>query len=191
MRLAFSTFAALALAALAAGPAWSADYTMDPDHTFVAFEIGHFGTSTNRAQFEKTSGSVSFDRAAKSGKVDVHVATASLHSGTPGFDKHLQSADLFNVAQYPEMRFVSDRFEFDGDRVAKVHGQLTLLGKTAPLVLSALQFNCYESPMLKTEVCGGDFEGSIDRTQWGMDYLVAMGMPKKVRLVVQIEAAKK
>ena len=123
--------------------------------------------------------------------MDVRVDTQSLHSGSAEFDKHLQSADLFNTAKYPEMRFVSDRFEFDGDRVARVHGQLTLLGKTAPLVLSSTQFNCYQSPMLKAEVCGGDFTGSIDRTQWGMDYLVAMGMPKKVRLVVQIEAAKR
>ncbi len=172
-------------------PALAAQYEIDPHHTYVAFEIGHFGTSTNRAQFEKASGSIGFDRAAKSGKVDVRVDTRSLHSGSAEFAQHLQSADLFNTAKYPEMRFVSDRFEFDGDRVAKVHGQLTLLGKTAPLVLSAKQFNCYQSPMLKAEVCGGDFEGSMDRTQWGMDYLVAMGMPKTVRLVVQIEAAKK
>ena len=184
---------AIALAALlaAAGPALAAQYEIDPDHTFVAFEIGHFGTSTNRAQFEKTHGTIDFDRAAKSGKVDVRVDTTSVRSGSAGFDQHLQSADLFNAPKYPEMRFVSDRFEFKGDRVAKVHGQLTLLGKTAPVVLNATQFNCYQSPMLKAEVCGGDFEGSIDRTQWGMDYLVAMGMPKQVRLVVQIEAAKK
>lgn len=191
MRIAATLPAALLTALLAATPALAAQYDIDPDHTFVAFEIGHFGTSTNRAQFEKSSGKLDFDRAAKSGKVDVRVDTTSVHSGTPAFDKHLQSADLFNAAKYPEMRFVSDRFEFDGDRVANVHGQLTLLGKTGPLVLSATQFNCYQSPMLKAEVCGGDFEGSIDRTQWGMDYLVAMGMPKKVRLVVQIEAAKR
>ena len=171
MRLAFA-----AALLVTAGPALAAEYAIDPHHTYVAFEIGHFGTSTNRAQ---------------NGKVDVRVDTQSLHSGSAEFDKHLQSADLFNTAKYPEMRFVSDRFEFDGDRVARVHGQLTLLGKTAPLVLSSTQFNCYQSPILKAEVCGGDFEGSIDRTQWGMDYLVAMGMPKKVRLVVQIEAAKR
>lgn len=182
----------LATALLApAGAAIAAQYDIDPHHTYAAFEIGHFATSTNRAQFEKTSGTIDFDRASKTGKVDVRIATTSVHSGSAAFDEHLQSADLFNVAQYPEMRFVSERFEFDGERVAKVHGQLTLLGKTAPLVLNALRFNCYQSPMLKAEVCGGDFEARMDRTQWGMDYLVAMGMPKEVRLVVQIEAAKK
>ena len=69
-------------------------------------------------------------------------------------------------------------------------GQLTLLGKTAPLTLKANQFNCYDSPMLKREVCGGDFEATIDRTQWDMNYGVEWGFPKNVRLVVQIEAVK-
>lgn len=44
--------------------------------------------------------------------------------------------------------------------------------------------------MLKAEVCGGDFETIIDRTQWGMDYLVNIGMSKQVKLTIQIEAVK-
>lgn len=63
-------------------------------------------------------------------------------------------------------------------------------GKTAPVKLKAEKFNCYQSPMLKTEVCGGDFSTTIDRTKWGMDYLVNVGMTKSVRIDIQIEAAK-
>ena len=189
MRLSALSFAAVALLAGTAH-VHAADYAIDPTHTFASFEIGHFGTSTNRGRFDKKEGTVQFDRAAKTGQVDVRVDTRSVHSGSQEFDKHLQSADLFDAARYPEIRFVSDRFEFEGDRVTQVHGQLTLLGKTHPVVLKASQFNCYQSPMLKAEVCGGDFSATIDRTQWGMDYLVNVGMPTQVRLVVQIEAAK-
>ena len=64
------------------------------------------------------------------------------------------------------------------------------MGKTHPVTLKATKFNCYQSPMLKTEVCGGDFETVIDRTQWGMNYLVNAGMTKNVKLDIQIEAAK-
>lgn len=190
MRFNLFCTAAVFASALGTAPAFAANYAIDPHHTYAAFEIGHFGTSTNRAQFEKATGSLQFDRAAKTGQVDVRVDTRSVHSGSQEFDKHLQSADLFDAARYPEIRFVSDRFEFEGDRVTQVHGQLTLLGKTHPVVLKASQFNCYQSPMLKAEVCGGDFSATIDRTQWGMDYLVNVGMPTQVRLVVQIEAAK-
>ena len=181
---------AAALAAASVAQAAPATYAMDPTHTFVTFEIGHFGTTTNRGRFDKKTGSIQLDKAAKSGKVELTIDATSINSGTPAFDKHLQSADLFDAAKHPTMKFVSSKFVFNGDKVASVEGQLTLLGKTAPLTLKANQFNCYDSPMLKREVCGGDFEATIDRTQWGMNYGVEWGFPKNVRLVVQIEAVK-
>jgi polyisoprenoid-binding protein YceI len=59
------------------------------------------------------------------------------------------------------------------------------------VTLKANKFNCYPSPMLqKREVCGGDFEATIDRTQFGVDYGTKFGVTKDVRLVVQIEAVK-
>ncbi|CAN7573498.1 hypothetical protein ASF11_20275 [Acidovorax sp. Leaf76] len=186
----FSLLAVAAATTLTAGAAQAANYAIDPTHTFVTFEIGHFGTTTNRARFDKKQGTVEFDRAAKTGKVDITIDTTSVNSGTPPFDKHLQSPDLFDAAKHPTIKFVSDKFTFNGDKVSEVTGQLTLLGKTAPVTLKATQFNCYDSPMLKREVCGGDFETTIDRTQWGMNYGVEWGFPKNVRLVVQIEAVK-
>lgn len=186
----FSLLAVAAATAMTAGAAQAANYAIDPTHTFVTFEIGHFGASTNRGRFDKKQGSVEFDRAAKTGKVDITIDTTSVNTGTPPFDKHLQSADLFDAAKHPTIKFVSDKFSFNGDKVSEVTGQLTLLGKTAPVTLKATQFNCYDSPMLKREVCGGDFETTIDRTQWGMNYGVEWGFPKNVRLVVQIEAVK-
>ncbi|OGA63086.1 MAG: hypothetical protein A2710_26690 [Burkholderiales bacterium RIFCSPHIGHO2_01_FULL_64_960] len=191
MRKSLSSLLAVAAAtAMTAGAAQAANYAIDPTHTFVTFEIGHFGASTNRGRFDKKQGSVEFDRAAKTGKVDITIDTTSVNTGTPPFDKHLQSADLFDAAKHPTIKFVSDKFSFTGDKVSEVTGQLTLLGKTAPVTLKATQFNCYDSPMLKREVCGGDFETTIDRTQWGMNYGVEWGFPKNVRLVVQIEAVK-
>jgi polyisoprenoid-binding protein YceI len=186
----FSLLAVAAATTFTAGAAQAANYAIDPTHTFVTFEISHFGASTNRGRFDKKQGTVEFDRAAKTGKVEITIDTTSVNSGTPQFDKHLQSPDLFDAAKHPTIKFVSDKFSFNGDKVSEVTGQLTLLGKTAPVTLKATQFNCYDSPMLKREVCGGDFETTIDRTQWGMNYGVEWGFPKNVRLVVQIEAVK-
>ena len=69
-------------------------------------------------------------------------------------------------------------------------GQFTLMGKTHPVTLKATKFNCYQNPMLKREVCGGDFETTIDRTAFGVNYGVQYGFPKNVRIVAQIEAVK-
>jgi len=190
MRISLIALAAAATLATGIAQAEPASYGIDPTHTFVTFEISHFGATVNRARFDKKQGSVQLDKAAKSGKVEISFDTTSVNSGTPAFDKHLQSADLFDSAKHPTMKFVADKFVFNGDKVASVEGQLTLLGKTGPLTLKANQFNCYDSPMLKREVCGGDFEGTLDRTQWGMNYGVEWGFPKNVRLIAQIEAVK-
>ncbi|HOM14824.1 MAG TPA: YceI family protein, partial [Rubrivivax sp.] len=72
--------ATLATATLAA-PAYANNYALDPTHTFVVYEIGHFGTSTNRGRFDKKEGTVQFDRAAKTGKVEVTFDLASVDTG--------------------------------------------------------------------------------------------------------------
>ena len=190
MRTSLIALAAAATLATGIAHAEMANYAIDPTHTFVTFEISHFGASVNRGRFDKKEGSVQLDKAAKAGKVEISFDATSINSGTPAFDKHLQSADLFNAAQHPKISFVSDKFVFNGDKVSEVSGQLTLLGKTGPVTFKANQFNCYQSPMLKREVCGGDFEATIDRTQWGMNYGVDWGFAKNVRLVVQVEAVK-
>ena len=69
-------------------------------------------------------------------------------------------------------------------------GSLTLRGKAMPVTLKASNFNCYTSPMLKREVCGGDFETTIKRSQWGVNYGLEFGMPDDVRLLIQVEAVK-
>jgi len=179
--------ATLALASHA--QAQGATYAIDPTHTFVTFEVTHFGTSTNRGRFDRKSGTVTLDKAARSGKVDITLETASISTGTAPFDRHLQSKDFFNSAEHPTARFVSESIAFTGDKVTEVAGQLTLLGKTLPVTLKAQRFNCFDHPMLKREVCGGDFETTIQRSQWGMTYGVP-GIPDAVPLVIQVEAVR-
>ncbi|AKJ31655.1 hypothetical protein AAW51_4964 [Caldimonas brevitalea] len=182
--------AAALLSASLGAQAQSATYAIDPTHTFVTFEVTHFGTSTNRGRFDKKEGTVQFDRAGKTGKVELTLDTASINTGVAPFNKHLQGKDFFNSEEHPTAKFVGDKFTFDGDKVASVSGTLTLLGKTQPVTLKANRFNCYQNPMLKREVCGGDFETTIQRSQWGMNWGLNMGQPDDVRLLVQVEAVK-
>ncbi|MDO4878592.1 MAG: YceI family protein [Neisseria sp.] len=175
----------------AAGGAMAAQYEIDPFHANARFEIDHFGTSSNIGGIYNLTGTVEFDADKRTGSADVTLPLANLQSGSKEFTGHLQSADLFNAEKYPEMRFVSDRFIFNGKKVSAVQGKLTMLGQTRPVTLKATKFNCYQSPMKKAEVCGGDFSATIDRSQWGMDYLVSAGMSKQVKIDIQIEAVKK
>lgn len=187
-----SKSACLSMALLALGlgsaRAESATYKIDDDHTYATFAIGHYGASVNRGRFGNATGTVRFDKVARTGAIDIALPVASLYTGSKGFDQHLLSPDLFDAARHPTMRFVSDRMVFEGERLVEVPGQLTLLGQTHPVTLKANQFNCYANPRAKTEACGGDFEAVIDRTRWGMNYLVDRGMPKEVRIGATIEA---
>ncbi len=184
---AIAAAAALCSTAVFAAPS---TYAIDPSHTYVTFEIQHFATSTNRGRFDKKEGTVVFDRAGKSGKVDVTFDVASVNTGSPQFNTHLKSAEILNTEAFPTARFVGDKFTFDGDKVSEVSGQLTLMGKTHPVTLKAKNFNCYQNPMLKREVCGGDFETTIKRSLWGASYGLAYGFSDDLRLVIQVEAIK-
>ena len=182
--------ASIALTAASVSQAEPATYRSDPSHTSVYFEIKHLGTSTVRARFDKKEGMVTLDRVAKTGQVEFTVDTASISSGIATFDTHLRSKDFFNVAEAPTAKFTGDKLSFNGDKLSAVTGTLTLLGKTHPVTMTATNFNCYEHPMLKREVCGGDFETTLARSQWGMTYGLAYGTPDNVKLVAQVEAIK-
>ena len=174
--------------------AHAATYEIDAAHTNARFAIDHFNTSTNVGGFFGLTGSMEFDKEARKGKIDITIPIDSLQTGSEAFTGHLKSADLFNAEAHPNMRFESTKFNYVGKgnarKLSSVDGNLTLLGQTHPVRLKADKFNCYDSPMAKAEVCGGDFSTTIDLTKWGMDYLVAMGMAKKVRIDIQVEAVK-
>ena len=190
LKRAFAGNVFVAAALLAGAPVHAATYEIDATHTFANFEITHFATSTTRGRFDKKEGTLQFDRVAKTGKIDITIYTGSINTGIPVFDKFLTGFSLFDSAAFPTAKFVADKFNFNGDKVTDVSGSFTLLGKTNPVTLKATNFNCYSHPLLKREVCGGDFEATIDRSQYGMNYGLIFGFSKEVRLVVQVEAIK-
>jgi polyisoprenoid-binding protein YceI len=182
---------ALLGAALFAGGARAepVSYTVEPTHTFINFEVRHFGTSTSRGRWNKMDGQIVLDRAAKTGKAAITFDLASVDTGVPRLDEHLKGKDFFDTAANPSGYFVSEKFTFDGDKVATVTGELNFRGRSNVVTLKATNFNCYNSPALKKEVCGGDFETTLKRTDWGMTYLVPF-VSDEVRVLVQIEAVR-
>lgn len=164
-------------------------YTLDPAHSWVHFEVLHFNTSTIRGRIGPIGGSVLLDPTAGSGDVRLAVRTATVSTGIGFFDSRLRQDDLLASEAYPEAYFVATRFTFDQGRVATLRGEFTWRGVSQPLQLNALRYACRRDDGGEggpAEVCGGDFEGEVLRSEHGASF----GLPlvgNRVRLLVQVE----
>ncbi|MDT7837745.1 YceI family protein [Aquabacterium sp. OR-4] len=182
----------LGLGLLSAGTATAQPvaYQLDPTHSFVHFEVLHFDTATLRGRFGPLKGEVELDRAARRGRVQVVVDVSQVSSGLPVLDARLRGPDLLDAEGHPQAFFVASGFEFDAQGgVRAVRGEFTLRGQGRPLTLMAERFRCYTHPLLRREVCGGDFSAVLERSAWGITY----GLPfvaERVTLRVQVEAVR-
>jgi polyisoprenoid-binding protein YceI len=172
---------------LLASPAWCATYNIDPEHTYPGFEIDHLGFSTQRGQFDQTSGFIELDQAAGTGRLEIHVNAASLDTGLERRDEVLKGNDWFHAQSYPELIYRSDTIIFDNGRPVAVDGFLTLLGRTLPLRLEITRFKCGFNLAEKKRGCGADARGILRRSDYGM----VAGLPfvgNEVKLNIQMEA---
>ena len=185
-----SLFTALAISVALPMSAFAADsYIVDSYHTFPHFSINHLGFSTLQGRFDKTSGTVTLDRAAKTGSVNISIETGSVSTGYVKRDEHLKSPDFFNAAEFHAITYQSTAVHFKGDKPASVDGNLTIMGVTKPVTLTIDAFNCGTNPMSKKDECGAGASAQIKRSDFGVKY----GLPvigDDVKLVFEIEAIK-
>lgn len=181
----------VALAALAALPAAAEleTYTVDSNHTFPSYEVAHFGYSFQRGRFNKTTGKITLDAAARQGSAEIAIDVASVSTGVPKLDDHLKTEDFFDAAKYAQMTFKSSGFTFEGEKVTGASGDLTIHGVSRPVTFKVTYFNCAPHPMNKRKVCGADMTTSIKRSEFGITkYIPNLG--DDVLLRVNVEAIK-
>lgn len=165
------------------------NYTIDPNHTYVSFAINHLGFSTMRGKFDQQSGSMEFDPAAKKASVSIEIDAASIDTGHAKRDAHLSSPDFLNAVENPIISYQSTGVTWNGDKLATVNGNLTLLGVSKPVTLQVTSMNCGEHPFSKKWTCGFDATGSIKRTDFGVNYGVpAIG--EVLDLQIEVEAVR-
>ncbi|NRO94775.1 polyisoprenoid-binding protein [Paraburkholderia sp. NMBU_R16] len=183
---------AAALAASISGAAFAADvYQLDPNHTYPTFAADHFGgLSVWRGKFTKSSGTVTLDRQAKTGTVNVTIDAASIDTGNKKLDEHLVGNEFFDVAKYPTATYKGNEIKFDGDKPVEVIGTLTLHGVTKPVNLKIDSFKCMPHPMLKREVCGVEASTMFDRDEFGIDMGKKYGFKMETALHIQAEGIK-
>lgn len=181
-----ATLAPLCSSTLYAAPE---TYVIDPSHTLPRFEYNHLGFSTQSSRFDKATGNIVLDRAAKTGSVNVVIDATSINSGVPLFNQHLQGEDYFDTARFPTINFTSDSLTFSGDNLASVQGNLTIKGITKPVTLTVTSFQCMPHPMRKKEACGANATTQIKRSDFNMGKHVP-NVSDEVTLTLGIEAIK-
>lgn len=174
--------------ALAANPALADEvYVLDGAHSQPSFLTRHLGISTQRGRFEKMTGQVTLDRAAKRGSVEVTIDAASVRTHSERLDAIVKGDRFFNVEKFPTITFKSSDLTFDGDRVVGVNGELTMLGVTKPVDLVVTDFVCQPQPFNKKAMCGGDASATIKRSDWGMTADLPLAPADKVKLEIPFE----
>ncbi len=182
---------ALAFAATLSSAAFAASetYVIDTNHSKPRFEYSHFGYSTQLSRFDTVKGSVTLDRAAKTGSVDVEIDAKSVDTGYSVFNGHIQGEDFFDTAKYPTITFKSNKMKFDGDKLVAVDGDLTIKGITKPVTLTVTSFLCMPHPIMKKDACGANATTIVKRSDFNMSKYVPY-VSDEVTLTLPVEAIK-
>ena len=162
-------------------------YTFDPMHTAVTWSASHFGFSNPSGKFTDVTGELKIDEHnPKNSKVHAIISIKSLATGLLAFDEHLRSKDFFNAEKHPIAEFKSSKVEVMPDgKAAKVHGKLTILGVTKPVVLDVKFNKSGVNPYFKKDVMGFSADAIVKRSEYGMK----MGIPDIAdEIPVHIEA---
>lgn len=114
--------------------ATAGDYKSDTDHTAVLAIVSHIGFSHSYFRFEKAEASLHWDpvnvgRSSLTATVEV----ASISTPVKDFAKDL-STNYLKAGEHPQASFVSTRFTQTDATHGKVAGNLTLMGRTVPVV---------------------------------------------------------
>jgi len=160
----------MAMGVLLAAPAAAAPetYVIDMPHSFSNFEVGYLGVTSLRGRFNKTTGTITLDRAGKTGSIEAEIDVSTIDTGYTRRDELLRTENYFNPSQFPNMTFRSKNLRFDGDNLVGADGELTLLGVTRPVNLEIVSLKCMTHPTNKRETCGAVASGTIRRSEFGM-----------------------
>jgi polyisoprenoid-binding protein YceI len=169
-------------------------WSVDPAHSKVSFAVKHMGIATVRGEFTEFEGTLEIGSDLSSAKAFGTVKAHSVNTNEPQRDEHLRSADFFDAAQYPELRFESTQIEALDDEEFRITGQLTIHGVTNEIVLHADVQGTDVDPWGNDRV-GLEVTGQLSRGDYGMQFNQVLGsgnmlVADKVKLSLDISAVK-
>ena len=168
---------------------------IDPNHTEIGFKVKHLMISNVTGKFEKFEGSV---ESASDDFVNANISftaeTASVNTGQPQRDGHLQSPDFFDAAKFPQLKFTSTKFEkLSGDKYV-LEGDLTIRDVTKPVKLDVAFSGVAKDPYNNTKA-GFEITGKINRTDFGLNFNAPLEtggvlLSEEIKLQIEVQLVK-
>ncbi|HET7798957.1 MAG TPA: YceI family protein [Humibacillus xanthopallidus] len=168
------------------------DYAIDPSHTRIGFSARHAMVTKVRGHFDQFEGNAHVDTATPANSsVTVTIEAASVTTGNEQRDGHLKTPDFFDIANYPQITFVSTNVERDGSEW-DITGDLTINGVTKSVTIPFEETGSAKDPFGNTRV-GFEGEVTIDRTEWNLSFNAALEtggvlVSEKVKLEFDVSA---
>ena len=164
-------FAAAPPPAVSTNPATvqAGTYKVESSHTRVQFTVSHLGFTDWWGDFTGVTGTLLLDPTRPAGsRVDISVPVASVSTTNSVLDGELRSADWFDAARYPAIRFLSTRIVRTGPSKAMITGNLTFHGVTRLVTLDARFVGAGPHPMTKAYSIGFNATTTIRRSDYGV-----------------------
>ena len=172
-------------------PAWAADvYTIDATHSEVGFRVRHLVSKVS-GRFTKFTGTLTLDpKDIGKSSVRVVIDAASVNTDNEARDKHLRSADFFDVEKYPAITFTSTAVKDLGQGRLEVTGDFTLHGVTKRISFPITSFGVKPGLKPGSAVAGfGDGALTINRQDYGVSYGKGL-LGDEVQITLDVEATK-
>ena len=167
-------------------------YNVDPAHSNVGFAVKHMGIATVRGSYKQFQGTI--DATGEAVRLDGTVQVASVDTGDPNRDAHLQAPEMFDGEQYPEITFHSTASSIGADGAITLTGEITIKGVTKPIELSGEVAEGGEDPWGNQRI-GFEVAGKIDRRDFNVSFNQVLPngnllIANDVKLVVSVSAVK-
>jgi len=145
------------------------DYRIDANHSVIGFTILHNELTLVGGRFKDFTGSIHFDdKDVSKSSVEFTAKVTSIDTGVEGRDKHLRSADFFEVEKFPDMTFKSTKVERKGKSYV-LTGDLTLKGVTKQVMLPFTMTGAIKDGRGNTRI-GIAAQTKIDRRDYGITW---------------------
>jgi polyisoprenoid-binding protein YceI len=181
-------------AKVAYAPIPAGEYKLDPAHSRIGFAVRHLEINWVEGRFRDFEGTIHYDEQdVTKSSVEFNAKVESIDTGVEARDKHLRTADFFEVEKYPTLTFKSTRVERKGKDAFVLHGDLTMKGVTKQVQFPFQLAGAVKDPWGNTRF-GVEAQTKLNRRDFGINYGNAfaggLDVGNEVTITLRLEAVR-